>query len=83
MLSYCLKLRKNTESKNPRAVKTKNGRIMFLSKCEKWDSKTSKFIKEQEVSRLLSSLEIRAPLTQISFVLRVFNKLIQAIKWMK
>ena len=28
MLSYCLKYRKNTESKIPRAVKTKNGRIM-------------------------------------------------------
>ena len=33
MLSYCLKCRKNTESKNPKFVKTKNGRIMLLSKC--------------------------------------------------
>ena len=33
MLSYCLKSRKNTESKNPKAVKTENGRIMLLSKC--------------------------------------------------
>ena len=33
MLSYCLKCRKNTESKNPEVVKTKNGRIMLLSKC--------------------------------------------------
>ena len=33
MLSYCLKYRKNTESKNAKAVKTKNGRIMLLSKC--------------------------------------------------
>ena len=32
MLSYCLKCRKNTESKNPKVVTTKNGRIMLLSK---------------------------------------------------
>ena len=30
MLSYCLKYRKNTESKSPKAVKTKNRRIMLL-----------------------------------------------------
>ena len=33
MLSYCLKCRKNTESKNPKVVRTKNGRIMLLSNC--------------------------------------------------
>ena len=33
MLSYCLKCRKTTESKNPKVAKTKNGRIMLLSKC--------------------------------------------------
>ena len=26
MLSYCLKCRKNTESKNPKVARTKNGR---------------------------------------------------------
>ena len=31
MLLYCLTCRKNTESKNPKAAKTKNGRIMLLS----------------------------------------------------
>ena len=31
MLSYCLKCRKNTKSKNPKVVRTKNGRIMLLS----------------------------------------------------
>ena len=30
MLSYCLKGIKNTESKTPKVVKTKNGRIMLL-----------------------------------------------------
>ena len=31
MLSYCMKCRKNRESKNPNVVRTKNGRIMILS----------------------------------------------------
>ena len=34
MLPYCLKCRKNTESKNPKIVRSKNGRIMLLSKYE-------------------------------------------------
>ena len=56
MLSYhCLKCRKNTESKNPKVGKTKNGRIIPLSKCAGCDSKKFKFIKEQEASGLLSS----------------------------
>ena len=46
MLSYCLKCRKSTESKNSKIVKTKNGGIMLLSKCAVCDSKESKFIKE-------------------------------------
>ena len=33
MLSYYLKCRKSTGNKNPKAVNTKNGRIMLLSKC--------------------------------------------------
>ena len=42
MLSYCLKCRKNTESKNPKVVGTKNGRIILLSKCTVCNSKKSK-----------------------------------------
>ena len=34
MLSYCLKCRKYTESKNPKVAKNKNGRVMLLSKFE-------------------------------------------------
>ena len=51
MLSYCLKCRKNTESKNPKVIKTKNGRIMFLSKCAVCGSKNSKFIKDLQYSQ--------------------------------
>ena len=45
MLTYCLKCRKNTESKNSQVVRTKNRRIMLLSKCEVCDSLKLKFIK--------------------------------------
>ena len=49
MFSYCLKRRKNIENKNPKVARTKNERIILLSKCALCDSKKSKFIKEQEV----------------------------------
>ena len=68
MLLSCLKCRKNTESKNPKVARTKNERIMLLSKCAVCDSKKSKFIKQQEASRLLSSSGIKIPLSKISLV---------------
>ena len=68
MALYCLKCRKNTESKNPKVVKTKNGRIMLLSKCALCDSQKAKFIKEEEASGLLSSLAIKTPLSNIPVV---------------
>ena len=55
MLPCCLKCRKNTESKNQKVARTKNGRIMISSKCAVWDSRKLKFIKQQEVNGLLSS----------------------------
>ena len=55
MLSYCLKCRKNTENKNPKVVRAKNGRIMLLSKCAVYDSKKLKLIKKQKASGLLIS----------------------------
>ena len=57
MLSYCLKCRKNTESKNPKVVRTRNGKIMLLSKCAVCKSKKSKFIKEQEAKGIWDSLK--------------------------
>ena len=41
MLFYFLKCRKNTESKDPKVVKTKKEK-MFLSKCEVCDQNLSK-----------------------------------------
>ena len=62
MLPYCLKCKKNTESKNPKVVRTKNGRIMLLSNCLVGNSKKAEFIKEQEAGGLWSSLGIETPL---------------------
>ena len=50
MLSYCLKCRKNTQSKNVEVVKTKNGRIMLLSKCSVCNSKKNRnFLKNKKL----------------------------------
>ena len=38
MLSYCLMYRKNAEGKNPKVVKTNEGRIILASKCAACDS---------------------------------------------
>ena len=65
MLSYCLKCKKNTESKNLRVSKTTNGKTMMLSKCSLCGSKKSKFIKEQQAKGLLSNLGIKTPLNKI------------------
>ena len=65
MLSYCLKCKKNTESINPKVLKTTNGKTMILSTYAICDSKKSKFIKEQQAKELLSNLGIRTPLNKI------------------
>ena len=57
MLSYCLKCRKNPESKNPKVAKTNKGKLIILSKCSVCDSKKSRYIKKQETRGLLISLE--------------------------
>ena len=58
MLSYCFKRRKNTGNKNPKVVKTKNKKIMLLSKCAAvCNSKKSKFLKEQEAKGLSDSFK--------------------------
>ena len=49
-------LKKDTESKIANVVKTKNGKIMLLSKCAVCYNKKSKFIEEQEATGLLNTL---------------------------
>ena len=55
------------QSKILEVVKTKNERTFLLSKSLVYNSKKSKFLKEQEARGLLSSLRIRTPLSQIPF----------------
>ena len=59
---------KNTESKNAKAARTENRRIMISSKWTVCGNKKSKFNKQQEASDLLSSLGIKIPLSKIPFV---------------
>ena len=56
MSFYCFKFRKSTESKNPKVAKTKNRRTILLSKCAMYNSKKSKFIKEQQAIGVLNNL---------------------------
>ena len=86
LLSYCLKRGKNTESKNPKVARTKNGRIILFSNCAVCDRKKTKFIKQQQASGLLHSLGIKTPLSKIPLVgplcFRGINELIQNIERM-
>ena len=50
MLSYCLKCRKNMQSKNAEVVKAKNGRIMLLSECSVCNIKNRNFLKNKKLA---------------------------------
>ena len=67
MLLFCLKCRKKKKKKNldSEVLKTKNGRAMLSSKCVLCGSKKSRFMKEQEVKGILSSLGLKTPLSKI------------------
>ena len=49
MLLYCLKSRKNTENKNPKVARTKNGKIMLFSKCAVCDKKYGNLSKNKKL----------------------------------
>ena len=59
MLSNFLKGRKNTESKNPNIARTKNGRIMLLSKCLVCNSKKWKLLNQEECRRLWDNFNMK------------------------
>ena len=65
MESYCVRCKKYTKNINPRVSNSSNGKTMILSKCAMCGSKKSRFIKNQEVKGLLSSLGLRTPLTKV------------------
>ena len=60
-LSYRLKCKKQRKDKS-KSLKT-NGKTVLLSKCAVCGSKT--YIKKQEASQILSSLDLKTPLSKI------------------
>ena len=69
-----MRWRTNTEHKDPRVVRTKNGRIILLPKCAVCNSKKSKFLKEQEAREILSNFGgVKVPiLSDISILNTLF-----------
>ena len=65
MKTYCIVCKKDTENKNPKVFKTKNGRLMLKLICSVCNNKKSRFVSKNKGSGLLSSLGIRAPLSKI------------------
>ena len=65
MKTYCLVCRKNTESKDAKVIKTKNGRLQMSSHCAICGNKKSRFVKKQEAKGILSSLGIKTTLSKI------------------
>ena len=54
MSSYCLSCKKDTENINPKIVRTKNNRLMMLSKCAICDNQKSRFTAEPSSSERIS-----------------------------
>ena len=63
--TYCTVCKRDTEDKNSKVFKTKNGRIILKSICSVCNNKKSRFISKKKGSRLLSNLGIRTPLNKI------------------
>ena len=59
---YSLKCRKNKERKHLEVVKTKNGKVMLLSKCSVCNSKNSTFLKEQAGGLISNLTGIKIPI---------------------
>ena len=72
ILSYCFRFRKNTDSKNPRVVKTENEKILISSNCAFCGCKRLSIIKEQETSELLGNLGTKTLLSQIPLLDPIF-----------
>ena len=49
-------------------IRTKNNRLIMISKCPACGIKKSRFVKEQEAKGLLSNLGIKTPLSKISLL---------------
>ena len=72
MKTYCLKCKKDTENLDSKIFRTKNNRLIMLSKCIDCRIKKSRFVKEQEAKGLLSNLGIKTPLNKIPLLNLLF-----------
>ena len=63
--TYCIVDKRKTGNLYPTIAETKNGRPILVSKCPICQKKKTRFIKKQEASGLLSSLEIKTPLAYV------------------
>ena len=66
--TYCIVCKKDTENKNPKDFKTRNGRMILRSTCSECNNKKSRFVSNNKGSALLSNLGIRTPLSKIPFL---------------
>ena len=62
------KNRKKKKNKKKRFAKTNKEKLVILSKCAVCDTEKLRFIKEQEASGLLKSIEIKTSLSKISLI---------------
>ena len=65
MQAYCVSCKKNTENKDAKVIRTKNGRLQMKYQYSICGNKKSRFVKEQEAKGILSSLGIRTLLSKI------------------
>ena len=65
MEAYCVMCRKNTKNLDSKIFKTKNGRLIMLSKSADFGIKKSRLMKQQEAKGLLNNLGIKALLSKI------------------
>ena len=54
MQTYCVSCKKDTENKDAKIIKTKNGRLQMRSQCSICGNKESRVVKEQEAKGFLS-----------------------------
>ena len=72
MLTYWLKYKRKTKSKDAKMIKAKTSRLALSSRCVVCDSKRSRFMKEQEAEGLLSNLGIKTLLNKILLLIILF-----------
>ena len=65
MKTYCIVCKKDTEDKNLKIFRTKNGRIILKSMCSECNNKKPRYIIKKRGSGLLSNFGIGTPLSQI------------------